>query len=155
MSPTSCHCSTPRRREDGDLAVHSWCLAIAAPGLEAIRAVHGLLAAGLERHLGEATALGADGLEHLARCALVAAAVAAVAVVGHAAPAPAAVASALVGRAALGAAARLVGEALLSEERLLAFREGEGVVAVATGQGLVRVTHEVSIRSKVGPGKSS
>src|SRR3954452_4954416 len=114
MSPTSCHCSTPRRRVDGEVAAHSWCLAIAAPGLEAIRAVHGLLAAGLERHLGEATALGADGLEHLARCALVAAAVAAVAVVGHAAPA--AVVTALVGRAALSEAARFVGEALLSKE---------------------------------------
>src|SRR5438046_919637 len=105
-----------------NLAIHSWCLAIAAPGLEAIRAVHGLLAAGLERHLGEATALRADSLEQLARGALVAAAVAAVGVVGHAATA--AVATALVGRAALRAAARFVGEALLSKEGLLAFREG-------------------------------
>src|SRR3954453_4395002 len=140
MGPTGCHCYTPRRRVDGALAVHSWCLAIAAPGLEAIRAVDGLLAAGLERHLGEATALRADGLEHLGRSALVPAPVAAVAVVGHAAPA--AVAPALVGRAALSAAARFVGEALLSKEGLLTFREGERVAAVAAGEGLVGVGHE-------------
>src|SRR5207248_9683583 len=107
--------ATWRRRQDRRL---SWCLAVAAPALEAAGAVDRLVAARLERHPRHATALGADGLEHLPRPAGVAtaAAVAAVAVVGHPA---AAVTPALVGRAALGAAPRLVGEALLGEELLL------------------------------------
>ena len=97
------------------------------PGREAIGAVDGLLAAGLEGYLSLLPALSANRREHLPLTSLVPAA----------AGIPAATTACLIGSSAAGASARLVGEALLSEELLLSRREDELLVAVAAGEGFV------------------
>src|SRR5262249_2135499 len=114
-------------------------LPIAALLLEAAGAVHRLVGARLEGQLCRATALRARRRIHLSRRALVVAppaTVAAVAIVGHAAAA-----LGLARGTALRAAGRLVREALLRVELLLAFGENEGCAAVSAGKGLVRVAH--------------
>ena len=87
---------------------------------EALTAVDGTISTGLERNLGLAAAAVADHGVHLAGGT-------AIAVLGT------------TGSAAGRAAARLILEALLSEELLLAGRENEFVAAVTAGQGLVFV----------------
>src|SRR5439155_24519271 len=109
------------------------------------RAVHRLVGARLERHLGRLAALRADGREHLARRAAVAAATA-VATTATAAAVAAVAAVAvgalrLAGGPTLGAAAGLVGVALLDEELLLTLGEGEGFPAISAGESLVDVNH--------------
>ena len=84
---------------------------------EALAAVHGTIATGLEGHLGGAAAAIADHFVHLTgRVA---------AILGAA------------GSTAGGAAAGLILEALFGEESLLAGGENEFVAAVTAGQGLV------------------
>jgi hypothetical protein len=87
---------------------------------EALTAVDGTISAGLERYLGLTAAAVTDHGEHLPGGTTVA-------VLSTA------------GSAAGRAAARLVLEALLSKELLLAGRENEFVAAVTAGQGFVFV----------------
>ena len=89
-------------------------------GFEALTAVDGPISTGLEGHLGLAAAAVTDDGVHLPGSTTVA-------VLGT------------TGSAACRAAARLILEALLSEELLLAGRENEFVAAVTAGQGLVFV----------------
>ena len=92
--------------------------------LEAVTAIDGLVAAGLEGNLGGTAASIAYGAVHLT---------------GGASPVIASAAGiALVG-AAGGAAARLVGEAFFREESLFRSGEGEFCAAVTAYQGLVGV----------------
>src|SRR5581483_9136667 len=150
--------NTNRRRprsppigERGDSGQSTWALRPASPLtvaallLEAVRAVDRLIAARLERHLGLLATLRAGRGEHLAAWPI-----AAVAAFG----AP----TALVRRSTGGATGGFVGEALLCEELLLPFREGERGTAVAASQrlvGIARVTHEDPLRARVGLGRSS
>ena len=87
---------------------------------EALTAVDGAISAGLERHLSLAAATVADDGVHLPGSTTVAA-------------------LGTTGSTAGRAAARLILEALLSEELLLAGRKNEFVAAVTAGQGLVLV----------------
>src|SRR5579875_436091 len=114
-------------------------LAVAAHALEAARAIHRLVGARLERHVGGLTALRTDGGEHLAAPAAIATTAVATGVVRRARARPQAL---LAGRPTLGAAPRLVGEALLGEELLLTGREGELPTTLAAHQGSVNETHE-------------
>ena len=87
---------------------------------EALAAIDGTISAGLEGHLGLTAAAVADHGEHL----------------------PGGTAVAVLGTtcsAASRSAARLILEALLSKELLLAGRENEFVAAVTAGQGFVFV----------------
>ena len=117
-----------------------------APRLrEAVRAVDRLIAPWLERHLGLVPARGAGRREHLSVLATIpTTATGAIASAAGGVPtgvvAPGATTPPTpTARAALLAARGIAGEALLREELLLTFREGELVAAVAAGQGLVRV----------------
>ena len=87
---------------------------------EAIAAVHGTIATGLEGNLGGAAAAVADHFVHLTGSSVAA-------VLGT------------TSSAASGAAAGLVLEALLGEESLLGSRENEFVAAVTAGQSLVLI----------------
>src|SRR5207248_5942573 len=90
--------------------------ALPADGLEAVRAVDRAGAGGQEGHLGGLAAVGADDVVHLPRS-----------------PLPAAVGAGPAGLAAFVAAPRLVHEATLGVELLLAGGEGEFPAAVTTG----------------------
>ena len=110
-------------------------LAVARTRLEAVAAINRLVSAGLERNFGNAAALAARGLEHLA----LASAATAAALVATAAPAG------LASRATIGATVRLVGEALHREELLLAGGERELTSAIHAGQhfcGVHKLTNE-------------
>ena len=102
------------------------------PGGEAIGAVDGLLAAGLEWYLSLLPALSTDRREHLPLPTVVPAA-GRVPSGGIASPASVS----LVRGPAFGAPARLVGEALLCEELLLSNGKDELSVAVAASERLV------------------
>jgi len=93
---------------------------------EAVAAVHWAIASGLEGYFGLLATLGADRGVHLSRGLTIAAAVAAF------------VAARLTaGRTALG----LVGETLFGVIGLIVGAEGEGLVAVLTGESPILVTH--------------
>ena len=99
----------------------SFLVAVLTLGLEALAAVHGTIATGLEGHLGGAAAAVADHFVHLTGAIVVAA------VLGT------------TGSAASGAAGGLILEALLGEESLLGSGEVELGAAVTAGQGLILV----------------
>src|SRR5690348_7122598 len=107
--------------------------------LEAIRAVHRLVAARHERHLGLFPARRAGRDVHLARAAAAVAAPATVAVSLAIAAAPAT--GRLAGLAARRAARGLVGETLLRVELLLARREHKIHPTIPTRDRFVCVAH--------------
>jgi hypothetical protein len=93
---------------------------------EAVAAVHWAIASGLEGDFGLLATLGTDGGEHLSRGLTVTAAVAAF------------VAARLTAvRTALG----LIGEALFGVIVLIVGAEGEGLVAVLTGESPILIAH--------------
>jgi len=100
--------------------------------LEAIPAIDGLVAAGLERHFGRTAAAAAGRAEHLPLTAAAAAAV-------EALTAAAAAFGRFTRRTAVGASARLVLETLLSVELLLAGSEGELLAAVHARDELIGI----------------
>jgi len=115
------------------------------PGLEAIAAIDGLVAARLERHFGRLSALAAGGLEHLAARTARHPAACARAVTAARAGTNAAAAAArgsslrLACRTALGATIRLVLEAFAGKELLLARAKDELAVAVNAVQGFISI----------------
>jgi hypothetical protein len=94
---------------------------------EAVAAVHWAIATGLEGDFGLLATLGADGGVHLSRGLTVSAAVAAAFVAARL----------TAGRTALG----LVGEALFGVIGLIVGAEGEGLIAVLTGESPILVAH--------------
>ena len=111
-----------------------------APSLrEAVRAVHRLVATGLERHQRIVAARRAGHREHLTIPPSATAIAAATAVA--AAIAPAATAGATTRRSAVTATTRVVGEPTAREELLLSNREDKRLTAIAAVEDLVRVTH--------------
>jgi hypothetical protein len=93
---------------------------------EAVATVHWAIASGLEGDFGLLATLGADGGVHLSGGLTITAAVAAF------------VAARLTaGLTALG----LVGEALFGVIRLIVGAEGEGLIAVLTGESPILVAH--------------
>jgi hypothetical protein len=105
-------------------------LAVAGTRLEAIAAVHRLIAAGLERNLGNAAALAARGLEHLTALSAAAA---------HAAAAAGTRTHLLARAAAIGATVRFVLEAFAGIELLFTGGERELPSAVHTIQHFINV----------------
>jgi len=105
-------------------------LAVAGTRLEAIAAVHRLIAAGLERNLGNAAALAARGLVHFA--ALTAAA-------AHTRAAARAVAHLLARLPAIGATVWLILETFAGVELLFAGRERELASTVHAVQHFINV----------------
>jgi len=112
------------------------CLAVRTARLEAVAAVHRLVAARLERHFGRLSALAAGRLEHLAR------ATRAASVRTTTAAAPAGTALHLARSTAVGATIGLVLEALRGKEFLFAGLEGKGGPAINAGQGFIRIQLE-------------
>src|SRR5438552_12601636 len=109
--------------------VVGWCgLVRGALALEAVAAVHGLVAARLERHFGRSAAAAARRPEHLALAAAVVARAAAAAAFGR-----------FTGGPAIGATARLVLEAFLSVEFLLAGSERKLLTAVHACDQLIGI----------------
>jgi len=106
-------------------------LAVAGTGSEAVAAIHGLVAARLERNFRYAAALTARCLEHLAT-----ATAAAATVVGTAAAAAAA-AGRFTRRAAIRAPAGLVGESFAGVELLLTCGKRKGASAVDAIKGFI------------------
>src|SRR5579883_502754 len=106
-------------------------LAVAGTGSEAVAAIHGLVAARLERNFRYAAALTARCLEHLAT-----ATAAAATVVGTAAAAAAA-AGRFTRRATIRAPAGLVGESFAGVELLLACGKRKGASAVDAIKGFI------------------
>ena len=101
--------------------------------MEAIPAIDGLVAAGLERHFSRTSAAAASRAEHLPLSA--AAAAAAV----KALTAAAAAFGRFARRTAIGASARLVLEAFLSVEFLFAGSKGELLTAVHARDELIGI----------------
>jgi hypothetical protein len=93
---------------------------------EAVAAVHWAIAPGLEGYFGLLATLGTDGGVHLSRGLTITAAVTALAS-----------ARLTAGRTALG----LVGEALFGVIGLIVGAEGEGLIAVLTGESPILVAH--------------
>jgi len=93
---------------------------------EAVAAVHWAIAPGLEGDFGLLATLGTDGGVHLSRGLTVAAAVTALAA-----------ACLTAGRTALG----LVSETLFGVILLIVGAEGEGLVAVLTGESPILIAH--------------
>src|SRR5438445_4685180 len=118
-----------------------WRLVARTLAVEAVAAVDGLRAARAERNLGLAAAVRAGRAEHLARCAVIAAATRVAAAARIAATARvAAVASATPGRladGAAGSASTRLAELAVCEELLFACGEREVLAAVCTVQRLV------------------
>src|SRR5579883_415003 len=107
-------------------------LAVAGTGSEAVAAIHGLVAARLERNFRYAAALTARCLEHLAT-----ATAAAATVVGTAATAAAAATGRFTRRAAIRAPAGLVGESFAGVELLLTCGKRKGASAVDAIKGFI------------------
>jgi hypothetical protein len=105
-------------------------LAVARFGLEAVAAIHRLVAARLERNLGDAAALAARGLEHFATLSTAAA---------HTGSAAGAGAHLLASLTAIGATVRLVLEAFAGIELLFTSGERELTSAVHTVQHFIDV----------------
>ena len=99
--------------------------------LEAVAAIHGLVATRLERNLSDSAAARACCLEHLALAAAVAASTAAAPAAAHAAG--------LAGLPAIRASAGLVLEALLLVELLFASGKRELIPAVDAGDELIGI----------------
>src|SRR5207302_7505800 len=122
--------------------------------LEAVAAVHGLVAARLERNARLASAVAACRGEHLALAAAVAAATAAVSTTTAATGVPSAAAtttaSATLGATrgtVSGATGRCVLESAACVELLLAGGPDEFLPAVLAGQGLVLKAHGIVLQS--------
>jgi len=101
--------------------------------LEAIPAIDGLVAAGLERHFGRTAAAAASRAEHLPLTA------AAAATAVKALTAAATALGRFTRRSAIGASARLILETLLGVEFLFAGSEGELLSAVHTCDELIGI----------------
>ena len=116
---------------EGSLLAHR--LAVARTRGETIAAIHGLIAARLERNFRHAAALAACRLEHLAARAAAVSATTAAATTGG-----------LPGGAAVVATAGLIGEAFARKELLLTRRERERACAIDASEGFIYVHERVS-----------
>jgi hypothetical protein len=108
--------------------------------LEAVRAIHGAVAARLEGYLRGTATVGAHRVKHLA----LAAAITAAAAITTAAIAASAVRG-LAGRAAFGAARGSVHQATAGIKLLLTCGEGEVLSTVATAERLVLIQRKTSL----------
>src|SRR5262249_44089312 len=113
--------------------------------LEAVRAIHGLVVAGLERHLSLLAAAGTRRAEHLALSASAGAIPAAIRGRAVAAICGSAVALRLAGSAAIRAATRF-GKPAAGVEVLLAAGECKCLTAIAAGQNGVGRHRDGSLR---------
>jgi hypothetical protein len=116
-------CEHKKSAIDQSMALLKFLVAALTLGVEALAAVYGTIATGLERHLGGASATVADHFIHLTIAGAAGTAALGSATIGTA------------GRAAGG----LVLKALFGEEGLLRARECEFSATLAAGQGFVLI----------------